>query len=73
MNELMDRLDLVQPQEKTFIQLKDLKRCASAGLVFDMIFDLNKYDTHMRRIDPLFREYDDVWVVDKIGQRVKLR
>ncbi|KAJ3399336.1 hypothetical protein HDV05_001852 [Chytridiales sp. JEL 0842] len=36
-----------------------------------MMFDIRKYDNHIRRIDPGFREADDVWV-EEHGKRVKL-
>ncbi|KAI8845953.1 hypothetical protein BJ741DRAFT_586233 [Chytriomyces cf. hyalinus JEL632] len=67
-------LDLVQPKNIHYITPRDLKRARhNAPLFFDMIFDLRKYDTHVRRIDPMFREMDDVVVDDvQLGRRVKL-
>ncbi|KAI8838636.1 hypothetical protein BC829DRAFT_404358 [Chytridium lagenaria] len=53
------------------ISLTDLKKSSNSALFFDMIFDLRKYDTHIRRIDPGFREADDVWVEER-GKRIKL-
>ncbi|KXS13641.1 hypothetical protein M427DRAFT_58458 [Gonapodya prolifera JEL478] len=67
-------LDLVQvPATRPHVTLTDLKRCRHAGLFFDLLFDWKKYDARVRRMDPGFREQDDVWVVDrKAGTRVKL-
>ncbi|TPX60382.1 hypothetical protein PhCBS80983_g01805 [Powellomyces hirtus] len=59
-------LDMVNPVTPHIITLSDLKRCKSAGLVFDMIFDIRKYDLHLRRIDPGFREWDDMYVQDRV-------
>jgi hypothetical protein len=36
-----------------------------------MIFDIRKYDMHIRRIDPAFREMDDI-VVFEDDKPVKL-
>ncbi|KAI8825757.1 uncharacterized protein EV422DRAFT_139601 [Fimicolochytrium jonesii] len=58
-------LDLVNPVTPGQIRLSDLKRCKSAGLVFDMLFDIRKYDLYLRRIDPSFREWDDMYVEDR--------
>ncbi|TPX31016.1 hypothetical protein SmJEL517_g05581 [Synchytrium microbalum] len=65
-------LDLVKPVQKHAVSLHDLKKCGSASIFFDMIFDLKKYDSFIRRIDPAWREMDDVVVVDGRGRRVKL-
>ncbi|KAJ3101283.1 Serine/threonine-protein phosphatase 2A regulatory subunit B'' subunit beta [Phlyctochytrium planicorne] len=64
-------LDLIKPQRDSQIMLSDLKKSSNASLFFDMIFDIRKYDMHIRRIDPTFREIDDVWVEER-GKRVKL-
>lgn len=56
--------DLVKPANPAWITLGDLKKCSNTPLFFDMIFDLKKYDMHIRRIDPTFRELDDVWIED---------
>lgn len=64
-------MDLVQPQHANKILLSDLKKCLSAPLVLDMIFDLGKYDSHVRRIDPLFREHDDVYLKTE-GKTIRL-
>ena len=37
-----------------------------------MLFDLRKYDAHIRRIDPAFREQDDVYFERATGERIKL-
>ena len=37
-----------------------------------MIFDLRKYDSHIRRIDPMFRELDDMYIDNHDGTRTKL-
>ncbi|KAJ3018721.1 hypothetical protein HKX48_002712 [Thoreauomyces humboldtii] len=58
-------LDMVNPTTPHVITLSDLRRCGSASLVFDMIFDIRKYDLHLRRIDPNFREWDDMYVEDR--------
>ncbi|KAI8914507.1 hypothetical protein EDD86DRAFT_273568, partial [Gorgonomyces haynaldii] len=65
-------MDLIQPKNKTNITLSDLKRNKSAGLVFDMLFDLRKYDQHNRRIDPAFREMDNVFLELPDGTRLLL-
>ncbi|KAJ3033163.1 Serine/threonine-protein phosphatase 2A regulatory subunit B'' subunit alpha [Rhizophlyctis rosea] len=65
-------LDLIRPVDRTKITLSDLKRCGCASQFFDMLFDIRKYETHLRKVDPAFRETDEVWVTDKAGQRLKL-
>ncbi|TPX45895.1 hypothetical protein SeLEV6574_g03574 [Synchytrium endobioticum] len=65
-------LDLVKPAQKHAVSLRDLKKCGSASIFFDMIFDLRKYDSFVRRIDPAWREMDDVVVMDARGRRIKL-
>ena len=37
-----------------------------------MIFDLRKYDHQIRRIDPLYREMDDLTIVDVNGEKISL-
>ncbi|KAJ3116659.1 Serine/threonine-protein phosphatase 2A regulatory subunit B'' subunit beta [Phlyctochytrium bullatum] len=64
-------LDLIKPKNDAYITLSDLKRSTNAALFFDMVFDIRKYDMHIRRIDPAFREIDDVWVEER-GRRIKL-
>ncbi|KNC97107.1 hypothetical protein, variant [Spizellomyces punctatus DAOM BR117] len=65
-------LDMINPKDPTRISLHDLRRSNNAALIFDMLFDIRKYDLHLRRIDPGFREWDDVFGVDDSGDRVKL-
>ncbi len=50
----------------------DLKSCRGAPVFFDMLFDLKKYECHLRRIDPVFRLYDDVVEVNSIGENIRL-
>ncbi|KAJ3350421.1 hypothetical protein HDU83_009706 [Entophlyctis luteolus] len=58
-------MDLIKPKNATYITIADLKRTpTNAALFFDMLFDLRKYDNHIRRIDPMFREVDDLWVME---------
>ena len=64
-------LDLVRPEHGNKIMLSDLKRCECAPLFFDMIFDLKKYDAHVRRADPYFREQDEVFMQVE-GRRIQL-
>jgi serine/threonine-protein phosphatase 2A regulatory subunit B'' len=64
-------MDLIQPEYPNKIMLSDLKKCRSAPLLFDMIFDLRKYDSHVRRIDPIFREHDDVYM-EADGKKIRL-
>ena len=65
-------MDLIKPKVENHITLSDLKKSGCAGLFFDMIFDLRKYDMHIRRIDPQFREMDDI-IIDGIdGNKIKL-
>ncbi|KAI8926542.1 hypothetical protein BC831DRAFT_456106 [Entophlyctis helioformis] len=65
-------IDLIKPVEANKITLNDLKKCGCAPLFFDMLFDLRKYDAYIRRIDPSFREQDDVYFERPSGERVKL-
>ncbi|KAJ3267906.1 Serine/threonine-protein phosphatase 2A regulatory subunit B'' subunit alpha [Terramyces sp. JEL0728] len=64
-------IDLVKPKNPNYFTLSDLKRSGSAPLFFDMIFDLRKYDSHIRRIDPVFRDMDDM-ICEENGTPVKL-
>ncbi|KAJ3323998.1 Serine/threonine-protein phosphatase 2A regulatory subunit B'' subunit alpha [Boothiomyces sp. JEL0866] len=64
-------IDLVKPKNPNYFTLSDLKRSGSAPLFYDMIFDLRKYDSHIRRIDPVFRELDDM-ICEENGTPVKL-
>ncbi|KAJ3311519.1 Serine/threonine-protein phosphatase 2A regulatory subunit B'' subunit alpha [Boothiomyces sp. JEL0838] len=64
-------IDLVKPKNRNYFTLLDLKKSGSAPLFFDMIFDLRKYDSHIRRIDPVFRELDDM-ICEENGVPVKL-
>ncbi|KAJ3136542.1 Serine/threonine-protein phosphatase 2A regulatory subunit B'' subunit alpha [Physocladia obscura] len=71
-------LDLIKPKNGTYITPADLKRSPSnASLFFDILFDLRKYDNYIRRIDPHYRELDDIWAEEIVGsglfgRRVKL-
>ncbi|KAJ3120091.1 Serine/threonine-protein phosphatase 2A regulatory subunit B'' subunit alpha [Nowakowskiella sp. JEL0407] len=67
-------LDLVKPRdsERCLITLQDIKKSGNAALFFDKIFDMRKYEIYMRRIDPMFREMDDLWTLDGSGKRIKL-
>ncbi|KAL2917066.1 hypothetical protein HK105_203498 [Polyrhizophydium stewartii] len=65
-------LDLIRPEHKTKISLSDLKHSASAPLFFDMLFDLHKYENHIRRIDPAFRDQDDVTYEGPHGEHITL-
>jgi hypothetical protein len=65
-------MDLVRPKKENQITLNDLKKCRSAFLFFDMIFDLKKYDSHVRRIDPMFRALDDMYIDNLDGTKTKL-
>ncbi|KAI8610404.1 hypothetical protein BC830DRAFT_1145900 [Chytriomyces sp. MP71] len=65
-------LDLIKPKNSTYITPRDLKNSQNAALFFDMIFDLRKYDRYIRRIDPTFRDMDDVVVENRDGTRLKL-
>jgi serine/threonine-protein phosphatase 2A regulatory subunit B'' len=68
----MSRMDLIRPVIPNQIRLSDLKKSKCAPMFFDMLFDLRKYDGHIRRIDPMFREMDEVYVDGIDGVRVKL-
>ena len=68
----LNRFDLVQPEKENCITLRDLKRCGSPSLFFDMIFDLRKYEHQLRRIDPLFREKDEISIMTEFGEIVTL-
>eukprot|EP00842_Homolaphlyctis_polyrhiza_P004864 jgi/Hompol1/5379/HPOL_001960-RA len=65
-------LDLIKPKNPGKIMMSDLKRSSSAQLFFDMLFDLRKYDAYIRRIDPIFRDQDDVYFEKNNGERVRL-
>ena len=67
------RIDLVKPAKESCFTLQDLKNCGAPGLFLDMIFDLRKYDNHIRRIDPMFRELDDITITDSTGDKISLR
>ncbi|KAI8813305.1 hypothetical protein BJ742DRAFT_789846 [Cladochytrium replicatum] len=69
---LCSLIDLVKPKNDNFITLRDLKGCKQCSLFFDMLFDLRHYELYIRRFDPQFREHDDVYILDREGQRVKL-
>ncbi len=69
---LHHRFDLVQPEKDNLITLRDLKRCGSPSLFFDMVFDLRKYEHQLRRIDPVYREADDITILNASGEKVTL-
>jgi len=60
-------LDMIQPKNKNVITLADLKRSKNTPLFFDMLFDIKKYEMHLRCMDPLFREANEVWIVEGIS------
>jgi len=60
-------LDMIQPETKNMITLADLKRSKNTPLFFDMLFDIKKYEMHLRCMDPLFREANEVWIVEGIS------
>lgn len=37
-----------------------------------MIFDLRMYEHQLRRIDPLFREQDQVFIMTESGEKILL-
>lgn len=63
---------MIKPANDNVFTLKDIKNSGAPSLFFDMIFDLKKYDHHIRRIDPMFRELDDVTVNDASGEKLTL-
>ncbi|KAJ1553028.1 Serine/threonine-protein phosphatase 2A regulatory subunit B'' subunit beta, partial [Cladochytrium tenue] len=63
--------DLVKPKHSAYITLSDLKKSRNTALFFDMIFDYKKYEMFVRRIEPSFREADEVWI-EEGGARIKL-
>ncbi|KXS11229.1 hypothetical protein M427DRAFT_60803 [Gonapodya prolifera JEL478] len=68
-------LDLAQVSpHRPYLTLADLKRCRNAGLLFNFLFDWRRYDVHVHRMEPSFREQDEVWIAEKKGGagRVKL-
>lgn len=65
-------MDLVKPKISHHVTLRDLKKSNSAHLFFDMIFDLRKYDSHIRRIDPMFREMDNITIEQEDGTKTVL-
>ena len=63
---------MIKPEKDNIFTLKDIKKSGAPGLFFDMIFDLKKYDHHIRRIDPMFRELDDVTISNGSGEKLTL-
>ncbi|KAI9029270.1 hypothetical protein DFJ74DRAFT_703091 [Hyaloraphidium curvatum] len=56
------------------VTLPALRASNHAAHFFDLVFDLRSYDVHQRRMEPSFRESDDVWICDEDGNRkFKLR
>ncbi|KAJ3340551.1 Serine/threonine-protein phosphatase 2A regulatory subunit B'' subunit beta [Gonapodya sp. JEL0774] len=73
LHEIKYFFDEQRERTRPYVTLGDLKRCNNAGLFFDLLFDWKRYDARVRRMDPGFREQDDVWVLDKkLAMRVKL-
>ena len=66
------RIDMLSPHHDNYFTLQDFKHCPSAAQVFDLVFDIRKYDSHVRRIDPVFREMDMVTVIEH-GVLVRLQ
>ena len=53
--------------------MKDLKKpSVNAATFFDMIFDIQKYEVQLRRVDPVFREFDDLVIVDGDGAKTRI-
>ena len=65
-------MDLARPKTPNQITLNDLKKCGSSFSFYDMIFDLRKYDSYIRRIDPMFRDLDDLYIDNQDGSKTKL-
>ena len=63
---------MIKPAKDNIFTLSDIKNSGAPALFFDMIFDLKKYDHHIRRIDPLFRELDDVNITSASGEKLIL-
>lgn len=50
-----------------------MKACGeNAASFIDMLVDITKYELCLRRVDPMFREMDDIYVPGPNGQRIKL-
>jgi hypothetical protein len=49
-----------------------MKKCGSPSMFFDLLFDLRKYDHQIRRIDPVYREMDDIAITDADGSKTVL-
>lgn len=61
-------------QSYIHVTLPALRASNHAAHFYDLVFDLRSYDVHQRRMEPAFREADDVWVCDEDGNRkFKLR
>ncbi|KAI9204475.1 uncharacterized protein BJ171DRAFT_619719 [Polychytrium aggregatum] len=65
-------IDLIKPKNDNFFTLSDLKRSKNPALFFDMLFDISKYDNYVRRLDPAFREMDEIWIIDHTGNKIQL-
>jgi serine/threonine-protein phosphatase 2A regulatory subunit B'' len=65
-------IDLLKPVDECRISVGDMKRAGeNAGYFLDMLIDIGKYEAALRRVDPMWREMDEVWA--GVGEgRVKL-
>ena len=60
-------LDMIRPNTKNKITLKDLKRCKMTPVFFDTFFNLEKYLDHEQR-DPFATQRE----VDEDGNEVRV-
>lgn len=44
----------------------------NAAMFLDMLVDIQKYEHTLRRVDPMFREMDELYITQPDGSRVKL-
>jgi len=66
---------LASPEERMVLQMRlaDVVSTKQPHIFWDMCFDLRNYDAHQHRMDPAWREQDDVWCVDPVKGKLKLR
>ncbi|KAJ3227577.1 Serine/threonine-protein phosphatase 2A regulatory subunit B'' subunit beta [Clydaea vesicula] len=65
-------IDLIKPNDPFKITILDLKKCKkNTELFLDMIFDIRKYEHHIKRNHPEFRDQDDIYICNS-GSNIKI-
>ncbi|KAI9346231.1 hypothetical protein BDR26DRAFT_856096 [Obelidium mucronatum] len=61
-------VNLIKPESPEYLTLSDLLRTPeNAAILFDILFDATNYNTRIRRMDPEFREKEEVWIEEEVG------